>query len=119
MERDYKRAFEAYGEGVMRIIMEPDDCSTIDDLAGDTYDPHCNPEIDRQTLADEYGEFIRRVNREGVWGAVLQVNTGTGFEGLDSIWGFIGNDFHGSGYDTDFYRTAVEYYESFNQGGKL
>ncbi|MND22842.1 hypothetical protein D3C76_165430 [compost metagenome] len=90
--------------GVFRIMQVIDDTFSFEDLCGDTYRPEANPEIPVTTLARQKRAFRARVNREGVYGAVMQCrNTPTGeWVDIESGWGFVGDDFIGSGYDIDY-----------------
>lgn len=76
-----------------RILEIADECCTIRDLAGDTYDPKHNPDIAPETLALEYKQFQDLVEREGVFGYVLEKwnpSPDCGWEHVDSCWGFVG-----------------------------
>lgn len=104
-----KAEFDALGDTV-RIIARPDECSTIEDLEGDSYNPRVNPETPARILARERAEFVDRVNRDGVWGHIAQSRCPCcgQWRDHDSIWGFVGDDFDGSGYDTNLMQSAIE-----------
>jgi hypothetical protein len=90
-----------------RIIRMVDEESDMDNLKGDCFSPNVHPKIPKDRLLKEEREFERRVSDEGVWGYELQKwnpETGAGWEFVDSIWGFVGADWEGSGYDEDMYR---------------
>lgn len=79
----------------VRLKDEPDDCGfTIEDLAGDAYDPKCNPDIQASRIERERKEFVRRVDREGVWfinAEYRDPRTGEWKHG-SSLGGVIGDD---------------------------
>ena len=91
----------------VRIVAEPDDCQSLDDLLGDTYSAKCNPEIKQEILERERQAEIDRINQDGVWFMVAEYWDGNEWEHADSIGGFIGRDFAGSGYDTDLKAEAM------------
>lgn len=62
---------------------------------------------------------LERAKRDGCWGMVGQFWNGTEWENADSIWGFIGDDFRNSGYDTDImHATLKAYNESLEQAAR-
>lgn len=69
------------------------------DLCGDTFNPEVNNDIDPAQLKREKEAFRRRVKKEGVYGCGLALNGVQLFDYM--IWGFVGNDYLGSGYDSD------------------
>ncbi|MDC8832828.1 hypothetical protein [Alteromonas gilva] len=91
-------------DGLARITKELDEYFTFADHAGDIYNPECNPDIPKDELKKQERRERARFNRQGVHYHSLFV---MGVQ-EDSIAGFVGNDFYGSGYESDFYRTAVE-----------
>jgi hypothetical protein len=93
-----------YQLGVFRIMMVVDDTYTFEHLCGDVYNPEANPDINPTVLARQKRAFRARVNREGVFGAVMQCrDTPTGeWVDVESGWGYVGDDFIGSGYDIDY-----------------
>jgi hypothetical protein len=97
--------------GDMRLIRMPDEHVDWDTLKGDLYNPTCNPDMTVNQLKDEERAFECRVNDEGVWGYEVQRWNGDidgGWEHVDSIWGFVGDDFEGSGYDTGLLRLMTK-----------
>ena len=48
------------------------------------------------------------VNREGVWGIVGEYFDGERWRHADSCFGFVGDDWKNSGYDTDIMRATVD-----------
>jgi hypothetical protein len=106
--------------GLFRIRAVADPSYRFEDLCGDTYKPEANPDIDPKQLAREKATFRSRVNRMGVWGVLVEVRPSReiewrdlGPEALDSIWGFVGGDFIGSGYDGDLLSEAMHALEKF------
>jgi hypothetical protein len=116
-EIEMKRIAELFGqlesEGVVRLRVEPDDIYHPDNLFGDVYNPEANPDIPPERLKRAEQEEIDRVNREGVWGLITEYYdhySGKWTEAF-SCWGFIGDDWKDSGYDTDAKDMAItEYY---------
>jgi len=100
---------EHEGESV-RLLLLPDDTRSIEDLEGDTYNPDANPDIPAATLARERKEFIERINNDGVWGIVgeYRCNTCRQWTTADSVWGFVGDDWQGSGYDLDIKAATLQ-----------
>ncbi len=91
-------------EGDRRLIRMPDYNYDIEDLKGDCFNPETCPEIPGEEIREQELQFEQRARDEGVWGYEVQrwnSEIGGGWEHVDSIWGFIGNDFEGSGHDTD------------------
>ena len=76
-----------------RILEYADEFVDISDLKGDVYNPKVNPDIDQDQLKKEEFEFEELVNREGVFGYVLEKwdsAIGVGYEQVDACWGFVG-----------------------------
>jgi len=98
-------------DGLVRITMEADKFFSVEDLEGDCFDPAVNSDVKPELLAEERQYFFDRIEHDGVWGAVLSCRhtDGTWDDHVDSIWGFVGDDFIGSGHDADFHSTAVEW----------
>jgi len=90
--RDYRIIFETDNKEY-RILEYPDDSFGMQDLKGDSYCRKTNPDIDIVELARQEKEFEDLVNREGVFGYVLEKwnpKPGQGYEHIDSCWGFVG-----------------------------
>lgn len=124
--------------GLFRIIVEEDKHSTFADLCGDSFSPEVNPEIPAEQLRKEREQFRSRVRRMGVWGAIAQVRAKTTDKwdeppvthrevwsehyqqnctvasGTSSIWGFVGGEFIGSGYEADMMDTAHKWLTTGN-----
>ncbi len=105
------RAFVAFTaleqEGYVRLRVEPDadvDLSYLED---------------RDVFTEEQDNEERaRVSRLGVWGIIVEArNPLAGEDGpwqhIDSCWGFIGDDWKDSGYDTAFYENAIKWIAQF------
>ena len=88
--RDYK---VIYTQGNYRILEQLDDHYDITDLKGDCYNPEVNKDIPLEVLNKEELAFNKKVERDGVYGYILEKwnpNIGVGWEHVDSCWGFIG-----------------------------
>lgn len=101
-------AFQQFeSDGLAAISKESDDYCNIDDLLGDYFNPDVNSDIDPDALEEQKQARMGRINYEGVYFHQLTVMG----EPEDSICGFVGDDFYGSGYDSDFYSAAYELIE--------
>ena len=89
--------------GLVRFEVLPDECSELADLEGDVYNPEANLDIDPAELAQQRKEFVRRIERDGVWGVLGSYRLGVDAPWCraDSVWGFVGEEWKGSGYDAD------------------
>lgn len=108
---DMKRISAAATLGLMRVVLVNDPDYDFDNLCGDTFNPKVNPNVEVTTLNRQRRAFQARVNREGVYGSIIQcrsVPTGE-WETVESIWGMVGEDFIGSGYDIDFLSVANDW----------
>ena len=93
----------------VRLLACADDHFDMEDLKGDCFNPKVNPEIQANTLAMQEAEFEMRVARMGVYGLVGEVKADDGqWDHVDSCWGFVGEDYLGSGYDADIARATIE-----------
>ncbi len=90
-------------DGVASISKQPDVTLTFADHAGDMFDPDINDNIDPEDLETERRRAMARFNRAGAWYHTLTVLD----KELDSIGGFVGDDFKDSGYDTEFHAAAL------------
>ncbi len=85
-------------DGKYRIVEHEDPDMDIENLKGDIYNPkHIvemhGPEKTIEELEQDEREFEELVNREGVFGYVLEVwnaEPGCGWEHVYSCWGFVG-----------------------------
>jgi len=91
--------------GVARLRVEPDsepyDASFID-----AWDDMSEAERKR-----EKAEILTRANNEGVYGFVCEIRNPYRhelWEQVDACWGFIGDDWRNSGYDTQAKDSAIE-----------
>lgn len=94
--------------GLLKIEQVEDSLTTFADLCGDCFCPLTNPDIDPAELARQKRAYRARVARQGIHGAVLFTRARPCAEWVesDSIFGFVGSDFIGSGYDGDFLASA-------------
>lgn len=89
--------------GAVRLRVEPD-CDPYDASYVDTWDDV--PSTQRERIKTE---ILNRADDEGVWGIVGEYRTPDGdWEHADSCWGFIGNDWRDSGYDTDTMSATID-----------
>lgn len=93
---------------VFRIIEHVDSVASLEDLKGDTFNREVNPDIPEERMAREERVFEELVEREGVFGYVLEKwnpRPGVGYQPVDSCWGFVG---HYSESDPTFKHEIVE-----------
>lgn len=94
--------------GLVCIVCCADEFWSMKDLKGDFYRPECHPDINPSIIRKEEKEFEARVERDGVWGYRAMVRDSAGhWDEVDAIWGFVGDDFKGSGYDVDLMNAAM------------
>jgi len=91
-------------DGVAIVHKNADAYYTFADHEGDCFDPVVNDNIDPAELKRERKREMSRFNRQGAWYHTLEVLNVE----LDSIAGFVGNDFYGSVYEIEFYNSAFE-----------
>lgn len=94
-----------YNPGPVRLLVEWDD-SPYDDSYLDGWDM---PESELKRVRKELWD---RINRDGVTGLVGQYWNGQEWEHVDSCWGFIGDDWRDSGYDTDIMAETMRAYNN-------
>jgi hypothetical protein len=94
--------------GNVRLRIVPDDICSLEDLEGDLFNPRANPGISDSRLQRDREVFIAKVNREGVWGVVGEYFDAEDWQHADSCFGFIGDDWKHSGYDTDIMRATLD-----------
>lgn len=95
---------------LVRLNIVPDTCADVDDLLGDTFNPVANPDIPAARLERERAAEIERINRDGVYGVIgeFRPTTNGAWIESDSCYGFVGDDWKGSGYDLDIMRTTID-----------
>jgi hypothetical protein len=99
-------------EGRVRLAAEPDG-TPYDDSYIDTW--HVSAKEREKVRAETW----RRIESEGVWGIVVYATVEGGREELiDSVWGFVGDDWRDSGYDEDLMDAAIKVAE-LNRCGDL
>lgn len=80
--------------GNYRICEYIDECSSIEDLKGDTYNPKVNPEIDPKLLKVDEEHFEWKATNYGVFGYSLETRCSDpdcgSWKTVDSCWGFVG-----------------------------
>ena len=67
-----------------------------------------NPEIPESRLNREKQEFLDKVNSDGVWGVIGEYFDGETWQQADSCFGFVSDDWKGSGYDVDIMRQTLD-----------
>lgn len=79
--------------GEYRVVEVADTNYSLEDLKGDVYDRDVNPEIPEEEMARQEAAFEAEVEREGVFGYVLQrwePAVGVGWVTEESCYGFVG-----------------------------
>ncbi len=89
--------------GLVRLIVKPDEFSDLSYL-------------DQEMFADVRQKELDRAERDGTCGIVSQyrVSDDDDWQEADSVWGFIGDDWKDSGYDSDLMDSAIQAYYSAN-----
>lgn len=97
-----------FGDARIRIVESADYGLSWDDLVGDSFCPKANPDIKPDILELKAQEYSDKILYEGVWFYDAQVWLGDYWESVDSIGGFVGDDFIGSNYDDDLMESAID-----------
>jgi len=92
----------------VRLRIVPDEIDDWDFLLGDTYKPECHPDIPVSQIEREKTEYLEKIYRDGVWGIVGEIFNGEEWQTIDSCFGFVGEEWRDSGYDTDIMRACLE-----------
>lgn len=95
----------------VRLRTADDPHSTVEDLAGDMF----NPKYDGLTPSQRERErkaFVERVRDEGATCLIGEYFDGDDWQHADSCWGFIGDDWKDSGYDVDIMRATLSAYDA-------
>lgn len=105
------------GRGLFRFRSAPDHDYDID--GDDTYNQAANPDIEPAVMKAQRAKELRRVNEWGVWGVITEVrpDLNHAWQNPDpkepgSLWGNVGADFIGSGYDSEQIASAAAYFEA-------
>lgn len=91
------------------------DVETYDDSYIDTWD------ISDAEKEKTRAELRERIEHDGVWGIVGQYRTCAcdycdnpgHWEDVDSVWGFVGDDWKDSGYDTDVMQATMDAFKDY------
>lgn len=78
---------------MFRIVERPDVFATLEALKGDMFNRDINPDISEEQMVREEESFEALVEREGVYGYILEQwdpSPGCGYGHVDSCWGFLG-----------------------------
>jgi hypothetical protein len=94
--------------GNVRLRLVPDEMCSFEDLEGDCFNPKANPDTPASRLERDRKEFMEKVKREGVWGVIGEYFDGEKWQHADSCFGFVGDDWKSSGYDTDIMRATLD-----------
>lgn len=86
------------GYGPVRLRLVPHDSACLDDLLGDGLS-----ERERKAQTE-------RCNHAGVWGLIGEYWDGAEWQHADSCYGFVGDDWSDSGYDTDIMSATLGAY---------
>lgn len=114
-DADIETLFNTFeNKGLVRIDQQPDDL-TFDDLHGDCYDESHADTIPggMRELNKQRKEAERRVEAEGQW-YIETAFIDVGMDGwhadhdISGIGAFVGDDFYGSGYESELYLSAIE-----------
>lgn len=108
-------------QALVDVFESPDDCDA-DDLFGDMFDEGHAGTIPggMRELRAQKKQAEERLRHQGQWyhEAVFRDPGEDGWHTADSVGGFVGDDFYGSGYEPDLYLAALEgLFDS--RGGKL
>lgn len=95
--------------GWVRISRGEDSDACEHDLLGDCYAPDCNPGVNPNVLAKQRKAAMQKMSEEGVWiyGAWVRIPDEPPTI-VDSIGGFIGEEFWESGYAPGLMRSAID-----------
>jgi len=99
IEDKFQKAEE---EGLLRFQVLPDE-EMYDDSYVDTW-----TDVSEEERVKEKLDLWRRIEREGVWGVVVEKHFhcdacgADRWDHVDSCWGFVGDDWKDSGHDLDF-----------------
>lgn len=94
-----------YSRGPVRLRIVPDDY--YDDSYLDTWTDIRESERERIRK-----ELWRRIESDGAWGVIGEYWNGDEWESVDSCSGFVGEDWHNSGYDTDIMHATISAYNN-------
>ncbi len=90
-------------DGIASIRKQPDRSLTFDAHARDAFQQNSDDNIHPEDLDTKRRREMARFNREGAWYHTLTVLDNE----LDSMGGFVGNDFNSSGLNIEFYALAL------------
>ena len=94
--------------GNVRLRVVPDETCSLEDLEGDCFNPKANPDIP----AVKTGTRSRGIHRESESGRSVgnhrRILRRGRWQHADSCFGFVGDDWKHSGYDTDIMRATLD-----------
>ena len=88
--------------GLVRLDVVPDE-EMYDDSYIDTRD-----DVSQATRDKMRAKLWKTIEREGVYGLRAQLRVDGRWQDVDTCWGFIGDDWKDSGYDSDLMRAALD-----------
>ena len=97
-----RRTWALLEDQYLRLRVEPDDSPDLSFLEQDCY----QDTREGRALAKQMRETAQR---DGVWGIVgeYRLSKEDCWHVADSVWGFVGDDWKDSGYDTDVMATTI------------
>lgn len=102
--------FRLFWELGYTIVAIEDTDTTIPLLMGDMYDPEVNTDVAPEELKKQERAFKKRIRNEGVWGCGLAKPSAPDYTTF--VWGLVGMDYLGSGYDRELLESMRELYHS-------
>lgn len=87
--------------GLVRIRIEPD-LERYDESYVDTWD--CSSKKKDRIKK----EIFAKLERDGAWGIIAEACVNERWMEMDSVWGFIGEEWRDSGYDVDLMMAAID-----------
>ena len=105
---DYLKSGDSHN--CVRLRVEWDHLANAEDLMGECYCPRANPDIPASRLERQKKEFLQRRADCGAVGIVGEYwdEREQAWVQTDSVWGFVGDDWKHSGYDTDIMQSALD-----------
>ena len=94
-------------DGLARIRRVPDEYAGLDYILENMLDMDVSLDDKPHIMERERQHEIDRAYREGVWGHIAEAWNGRDWVELDSIFGFIDDDFERSGYDKDLMNSCI------------
>lgn len=94
----------------LKIVAEQE---IYDDSFIDTWDDSLTTVGYTQMTKEQYRSWLHdKIERDGVWGMIGEFWNGQEWEHADSCFGFIGEEWRNSGYDSDIMQAAIDAYNA-------